>query len=53
MRALANPPPPDETEEFVVRTVTRAELEAAIRDGTQWDGMTLAALAMANAFAPA
>lgn len=51
VRALANPPPPDETEEFVVRSVTRDELDAAVRDGSQWDGMTLAAYAMARAFA--
>lgn len=39
---------PDETEELEVRSVTVAELEAAIGRGEIWDGMTLAAWQMAR-----
>jgi ADP-ribose pyrophosphatase len=34
---------PDETEEFVVVFLSPAEVEQQIRDGSIWDGMTLAA----------
>jgi len=38
---------PDETESFEVVSLTIEELEALIQDGTIWDGMTLAAWAIA------
>lgn len=37
---------PDETESFELVTLTTAELEACIQNGTIWDGMTLAAWAI-------
>lgn len=40
--------PKDATEEFEVRAITPAELEALIASGTVWDGMTLAAWALAR-----
>ncbi len=39
---------PDETESFEIVTLTIEELEAFIQDGTIWDGMTLAAWAIAR-----
>ncbi len=39
---------PDETEEFEILRVTPAELEARIRSGALWDGMTIAAWAIAR-----
>jgi 8-oxo-dGTP pyrophosphatase MutT (NUDIX family) len=41
--------PKDATEEFEVRAVTPAELEALIASGAVWDGMTLAAWALVRA----
>lgn len=39
---------PDETEEFEILRVTPVHLEAWIRTGTIWDGMTIAAWAIAK-----
>lgn len=39
---------PDETESFEIVTLTMEELETCIRNGTIWDGMTLAAWAIAK-----
>lgn len=41
-------PHPDITEEFEMITCTTGELETMIRNGTIWDGMTLAAWALAK-----
>ena len=38
---------PDETESFEPVLLTREEVDASIRDGTIWDGMTIAAWAIA------
>jgi ADP-ribose pyrophosphatase len=43
---LAAPPRADETEAFKVHKLWPAELRAAIANGTVWDGMTLAAVAL-------
>jgi ADP-ribose pyrophosphatase len=37
---------PDETESFELVRLTMEELDACIRDGTVWDGMTIAAWAL-------
>jgi hypothetical protein len=39
---------PDETESFELVRLTPDEIDAYIRDGTIWDGMTLAAWAIAR-----
>jgi ADP-ribose pyrophosphatase len=39
---------PDETENFELVRLTAEEVDALIRDGTIWDGMTLAAWAIAR-----
>jgi ADP-ribose pyrophosphatase len=39
---------PDETEEFEILHLTPAEIDARIKDGVIWDGMTLAAWAIAR-----
>ena len=39
---------PDETEEFEIVRATPAEIEANIRTGVIWDGMTIAAWSIAN-----
>lgn len=39
---------PDETESFELVRLTREEIDALIRDGIIWDGMTLAAWAIAR-----
>jgi ADP-ribose pyrophosphatase len=39
---------PDETENFELVRLTRAEVDQCISDGTIWDGMTLAAWAVAK-----
>ena len=39
---------PDETESFELVRLTTAEMEESIRDGTIWDGMTIAAWAIAK-----
>jgi ADP-ribose pyrophosphatase len=39
---------PDETESFEIVALSMAELEALIQNGTIWDGMTLAAWAIAK-----
>jgi ADP-ribose pyrophosphatase len=39
---------PDETENFELVCLTAEEVDALIRDGTIWDGMTLAAWAIAR-----
>jgi ADP-ribose pyrophosphatase len=49
LTTIADPPAADTTEEFVVLRLSPAELAARIVDGTEWDGMTLAALAMFHA----
>lgn len=50
LEALPHPPEKDATEELVVHRVARGELDAQIRAGVQWDGMTLAAYAMATPY---
>lgn len=40
---------PDETEEFEILRVTPGEIEAQIRTGVIWDGMTIAAWSIAKA----
>jgi ADP-ribose pyrophosphatase len=39
---------PDETEEFEILHLTPAEIDARINDGVIWDGMTIAAWAIAR-----
>ena len=39
---------PDETESFELVRFTMEEMDACVRDGTIWDGMTLAAWAIAK-----
>ena len=39
---------PDETESFELLFLTREQMEGFVRDGTIWDGMTLAAWAIAG-----
>jgi ADP-ribose pyrophosphatase len=41
---------PDETECFEIAYLTAQEIDALIRDGTIWDGMTLAAWMLAKCF---
>lgn len=40
---------PDETESFELVYLTAEEIDASIKDGTLWDGMTMAAWALAKA----
>ena len=39
---------PDETESFELVRLTAQEIDASISDGTIWDGMTIAAWAIAG-----
>jgi ADP-ribose pyrophosphatase len=39
---------PDETECFELETLTEQEIDSLIKDGTIWDGMTMAAWALAK-----
>jgi ADP-ribose pyrophosphatase len=43
---------PDETESFELVYLTAAEIDASIKEGTLWDGMTMAAWALAKAVLP-
>jgi ADP-ribose pyrophosphatase len=45
---FAVPPTPEETEEFEIVVLTRDELERNIMAGVIWDGMTMAAWAIAR-----
>lgn len=43
---------PDETESFELVYLTAEEIDGAIKEGTLWDGMTMAAWALAKAVLP-
>ena len=44
--AMPEPPKGDDTESFTIHRLTADEVKRKIRDGTIWDGMTLAAWAL-------
>jgi 8-oxo-dGTP pyrophosphatase MutT (NUDIX family) len=46
--SAAPPTPPDETEELELVSITPAEVEARIRGGVIWDGMSIAAWHLAR-----
>lgn len=48
LRPVADPVPADETEDLGIERWSRERLGDAIREGSLWDGMTLAAFAMVS-----